>query len=89
MRKGKKTVDKALWPVDVMQEIQMVMEEGERAGKRGWEKEYVSNHIHKAEAHLLAYFTAGADSDEDHLAHAFTRLMMAMAIERGYVKGTR
>jgi len=79
------TITKPLWPYKVINEIQKVMEQGDRDGKNGWEEHFISYHIHCAEDHLAAYFTKPCD-DEDHLAHAFTRLMMAIAIERGYVK---
>lgn len=71
-----------LWPYKAVQVIEDVMQEGERKGYTGWEKESSSHHIHKAEEHLRNYFTKGGD-DEDHLAHAFCRIMMAVAIERG------
>jgi len=74
-----------LWPYQVIDEIQKVMEQGARDGKTGWEGEYSSTHIHKAEDHLTKYFHDNS-GEEDNLTHAFTRIMMAVAIERGYVK---
>lgn len=73
-----------LWPYRVVEVIEEVMQEGENAGKEGWENDFPSFHIHRAQAHLENYFTHAGD-DEDHLAHAFCRLMMAIAVERGYV----
>uniref|UniRef100_A0A6M3JT89 dATP/dGTP diphosphohydrolase N-terminal domain-containing protein n=1 Tax=viral metagenome TaxID=1070528 RepID=A0A6M3JT89_9ZZZZ len=73
-----------LWPYAVVQVIEAVMQEGEAEGKSGWEEQYSSSHIHRAQDHLDSYFRNGA-AEEDHLAHAFCRLMMANAIERGYV----
>ena len=80
--------ESVLWPVAVVDEIQNVMMEGERAGKnnKGW-SESVEHHVDRAIVHLARL---GHDDEEDHLAHAFARLMMACAIERGYVgQGTK
>jgi len=71
-----------LWPYQVVDEIQKVMEQGERDGKRDWDKKPMDYHVDRALAHINGYTTG--KTNEDHLAHAFTRLMMAMAIERGY-----
>ncbi len=75
-----------LWPFEVMIEIQKVMEEGlaKHPKGEGWD-ESVGKHIAHAALHLQA-ITLGVKSNDtdDHLAHAFTRLMMAVAIERGY-----
>ncbi len=78
------------WPSHVICEIQKVMDEGEAAGKHGWELRPVEYHVDRALVHLAQYgHDRGEDHKEDrgedHLAHAFTRLMMACAIERGYV----
>ncbi|MEA3349624.1 MAG: hypothetical protein U9Q82_03275 [Chloroflexota bacterium] len=67
-----------LWPYEVVQVIEDVMQEGEvkHPDGDGWEvgSQY---HISRAVKHLTI--------DKD-IAHAFTRLMMAVAIERGYVE---
>ena len=70
-----------LWPYQVVDEIQKVMEEGLKKypNGEGWE-EAVEFHISRAVMHL----TRATDTDD--LAHAFTRLMMAVAIECGYTK---
>ena len=78
------TTSKPLWPYWVVDEIQKVMEKGEQDGKRGWERQTINRHVKRACDHLTGYLIA--DMSEDHLAHAFTRLMMAVAIERGYIK---
>jgi len=76
-----------LWPMQVIREIQTVMEAGERAGKSGWEQLSPETHARAAYNHLKQYFANDfVLPSEDHLAHAFTRLMMALAIQRGYVK---
>jgi hypothetical protein len=72
-----------LWPEQVVDEIQKVMEAGEAAGKSGWETR--TDHVNHAYNHLVAYFDK--DTSEDHLTHAFTRLMMAVAITKGYTNG--
>ncbi len=79
------TTGQDLWPYQVVDELQKVMEQGERDGKKGWEGVYSSTHIHHAVEHLRLYFVEGV-SEDDHLTHAFTRLMMAVAIERGYME---
>ncbi len=74
-----------LWPVEVINEIQRTMEEGKvRYPDDIWLEQSVEYHINRAIVHLARY---GQDTDEDHLAHAFTRLMMACALERGYAGG--
>ncbi len=71
-----------LWPYQVVQVIEDVMQEGERKGKSGWEEQ--KDHVNRAYNHLVAYLDN--DKSDNHLAHAFTRLMMAIAIERGYAQ---
>lgn len=78
------TMSEELWPYKVVNEIQKVMEKGEAKGKSGWENVPVVEHVHRAYDHLTGYFCD--DRTEDHLTRAFCRLMMAVAIERGYVK---
>jgi len=80
------TTSEELWPYQVVDEIQKVMEEGLKKYPKGegWSLS-VDEQIHRATDHLYAYFKR-IDTSEDHLAHAFTRLMMAVAIERGYTK---
>ena len=75
-----------LWPTETIAVIQQVMEEGAAKGKSGWEKDKADYHAMKAYDHLFLYFNGG-DKNEDHLAHAFTRLMMALAIRDGHVEG--
>ena len=77
-----------LWPCQVVDEIQKTMEEGlvSRPHGEGWALS-VKEQVNAAEKHLGDYLHAVMmehTHGEDHLAHAFTRLMMAMAIERGY-----
>jgi len=75
-----------LWPYRVVDEIQKVMEAGKiKYPDDRWKGQSVEEHIKHALNHLKARKLTGIAS-EDHLAHAFTRLMMAVAIERGYVK---
>jgi len=67
-----------LWPYQVVDVIEQVMEEGlvKHPEGDGWEQT-ADFHIKRAVKHLAK------KTDED-LAHAFTRLMMAMAIKGGY-----
>jgi len=78
-----------LWPYQVVDEIQKVMEEGVKKYPKdeGWAVS-VYEHLERAHDHLaLARESRECRvfESEDHLAHAFTRLMMAIAIERGYI----
>lgn len=77
------TTSSDLWPYQVIDEIQKVMEHGERDGKSGWAAVDVRQHVLHAQAHIIDHIAG--DTSEDHLAHAFTRLMMALAVERGYM----
>jgi len=80
------TMPEDLWPTGVVNVIQQVMEEGEAAGKTGWKEESAEYHVRRAIVHMCRYLPPGLDAPEgedDHLAHAFTRLMMALAMERG------
>jgi len=82
---------KDLWPYKVVGIIQRVMEQGEADGKSGWENILVKEHAERAYNHVLEFiepnvFTPYGHDGEDHLAHAFTRLMMALAIREGYVR---
>ena len=86
------TMSQELWPYSVMNEIQKVMEEGleKHPDGEGWE-ETAPEHVARAIKHLWSYKRKLVATNpmyggmEDHLTHAFTRLMMAVAIERGYV----
>jgi len=79
-----------LWPYQVVDVIQQVMEVGEATHPHGsWEKVSVRDHLVHAEEHILKARNARATNKrkpetEDHLANAFARIMMALAIERGY-----
>ncbi len=79
-----------LWPYQVVDEIQKVMEEGMKKypNGEGW-NETAQFHIERAIIHLTQVdrlTLLPEDRGDSDLAHAFTRLMMAMAIERGYTK---
>jgi len=72
-----------LWPYQVVDVIEQVMEEGEVNHAHGsWEDEPWIYHMNCASLHIQAYHEG--DRSEDHLAHAFTRLMMAVAIKGDY-----
>ena len=80
-----------LWPYQAVDVIQRVMEAGEATHDHGsWEKISVRDHLVHAQEHLAearkerAYSKKCKSATEDHLASAFTRLMMAVAIEGGY-----
>ena len=78
-----------LWPYRVVEILQRVMEQGEKKGKSGWQRVSMGEHMDKAHDHLAEAresYDLDIPKSEDHLAHAFTRLMMAIAIRDGYVK---
>jgi len=78
-----KTTQK-LWPYQVVNDIQKVMEEGKiKYPDDEWKGQSVMVHLAHAKDHIMA--CVNGKKDDDHLAHAFTRLMMAIAIERGYM----
>ena len=83
------TTSEDLWPYRVVEVIQRVMEEGvvKHPGGDGW-KLSAGEHMERA-ADRLAEAREAHDlnirKSEDHLAHAFTRLMMAVAIKGGYL----
>ena len=87
------TVGEELWPYQVVDEIQKVMEEGLKKHPDGesWEKSYIF-HVDRAIEHLnqISLYNLRPELFPDvvsvSLAHAFCRLMMALAIERGYLK---
>ncbi len=84
------TVPQTLWPYKTVDAIQMTMEEGEATHiTNAWRELSVAEHIEHAIEHLKYHELPDPphefERDEDHLAHAFTRLMMAVAIERGYM----
>ena len=83
--KLKITTNEKLWPFKAIDKIQQVMELGQvkYPDGEGW-NETAEYHVTRAEDHILAYWAG--DDKEDHLAHAFARLMMAIAIERGYAE---
>ena len=81
-------VAEELWPYKVINELQKTMEEGlkKHPDGDGWD-ESVDTLVDRAYGHLVAFrggYSAVAGKSEDHLAHAFSDLMMAMAITRGY-----
>ncbi len=84
------TVGQDLWPTKVVNEIQKVMERGlARHPDGGWENVSVQEHLERAHDHLAEARESHdlrIPKSEDHLAHAFCRLMMAVAIDRGYVE---
>ena len=76
------TINQKLWPYRVINEVQKVMEEGlAKYPAGGWENKSVEFHLDRAQAHLAQI---NQSDNEDHLTHAFTRLMMAVAIRQGY-----
>lgn len=57
-----------------------VLKEGcDKYGEDNWRSISVADHINKALIHL--YMFLAGDKGDDHLEHAFTRLMMAVAIK--------
>jgi hypothetical protein len=52
----------------------------QRYGKDNWKKIPTEDHLNHALYHIYAHLAG--NSDEDHLGHAFTRLMMAIEIDQ-------
>ena len=52
----------------------------EKYGEEEWRKIDTPDHLNHAMTHILAY--QAGDNQDDHLLHAFCRLMMAVAIEQ-------
>jgi len=57
-----------------------VLHTGEqRYGKDNWRKIDTDSHLNHATSHIYAYLAG--DKQDDHLSHAFCRLMMALGVE--------
>ncbi len=59
----------------------------ERYEPNNWRKIPVDDHLNHAVAHIYAYL--GGDTQDDHLGHAFCRLMMGLALALGEQPETR
>ena len=71
-----------LWPYQVVDEIQKVMEEGEaKHPNNGWVHMTSTFHVLAGIGHAVSFLRG---KGVGHLDKAFTRLMMVVAIERGY-----
>ncbi len=83
------TTSEDLWPYQTVEVIQRVMEEGVVKHPDGeWKNQSAREHMERAHDHLAEAREAHdlrMSKSEDHLAHAFTRLMMAVAIKGGYM----
>lgn len=78
------TTSEDLWPYQVVGVIQKVMEENEsKYPDRPWKEQSTDEHLKHAKEHIRDFQKGGLHKDE-HLAHAFTRLMMAVAIRGKY-----
>ena len=63
----------------VMFELAKVMHEGaKKYEKDNWRKISVDDHLNHALSHVWAH--KAGDKQSEHLSHAFTRLMMALAV---------
>ena len=71
------------FPIEAIGIIDDVLEVGREKGymRGGWRAMCTEAHLHKAISHLSKYYDEDVDqSDEDHLAHALTRLAMAVSV---------
>lgn len=50
-------------------------------GKDNWRKIDTESHLNHALSHIYAYLAG--DTQDNHLSHAFCRLMMSIGVERG------
>ena len=57
----------------------VLYEGAEKYGTDNWRHIPTNNHINKALIHIYAYLAG--DTTDEHLEHAFTRLMMAIAVK--------
>jgi len=76
------TTTEELRPYKVINEIQKVMEEGEaKHPNNGWVHMTSTFHVLAGIGHAVSFLRG---KGVGHLDKAFTRLMMVVAIERGY-----
>ena len=68
---------------EALAHVDQVLVEGEATHHGAWRRQPVREHVEHAIAHLNAW-QAGA-TDEDHLGHASTRLLMALQLAAGEV----
>lgn len=72
------------FPVEAVQVLLKILEIGAAKGylPAGWRSETKEHHLKKARGHLLrmSKIKEGEEPDEDNLAHAFTRLAMAIGV---------
>jgi hypothetical protein len=62
--------------------LAQVMHEGaQKYEKDNWRKISAESHLNHALSHIYAHLAG--DKQDNHLSHAFTRLMMAYAVEKG------
>lgn len=79
------TTSEDLWPYPVVNVIQRVMEENaSQYSEAPWKEQSVDEHLKHATEHICDFLKGGFHRDV-HLAHAFTRLMMVVAIKGGYM----
>jgi len=80
--------EEILFPVEIVQILQNVMEAGRKKHPDDkWKHQSKKFHIGRAEIHFLTeFFDLSDNKDEDHLAHAFTRLGLALAVREGWNK---
>jgi hypothetical protein len=75
-----------LLDVPSMFALAKVLDEGAKEyGENNWRKISVESNLNHAIMHILAYLNG--DTQDDHLSHAFTRLMFALGVKiQGGVK---
>jgi len=83
-----KCKDGILFPVELVQVLQDIMEEGKRKYQNDdWKRGSQKYHIAHSEIHFMTeYFGFSDNKSEDHLKHAFTRLGLALSIREGWNK---
>jgi hypothetical protein len=60
---------------------QVLHEGAQKYEKDNWRKITTEEHLNHALSHIYAHLAG--DKQDNHLSHAFTRLMMAYAVEKG------
>lgn len=70
-----------LMDANAMFALGKVLDEGaKKYGVDNWRSIPTNNHLNKALIHIYAYLAH--DTQDEHLEHAFTRLMMALAVRK-------
>lgn len=68
-------------PVAIFKLAEVLHQGEQKYGRDNWRKISPEEHINHAITHLYAYLAG--DNQDDHIEHAFTRVMMAIGVVNG------